>query len=127
MGRRVVKRQMLKLSIQEFIKTTNLHYINVTNIERFSNNLESYDKLIQSMKKPSDFKNLDDYVKYCENIQKQIRKQKVEEHINLVKALNRFLDEFHFLTKTTSEQILFEYIKYLKNKEVINHVKLKHQ
>ena len=41
MGRRVVKRQMLKLSIQEFIKTTNLHYINVTNIERFSNDLES--------------------------------------------------------------------------------------
>ena len=114
MERRVVKRQMLKLSIQEFIKTTNLHYINVTNIERFSNDLESYDELIQSMKKPSDFKNLNDFIKYCENIQKQLRKQKVDEHIKLVKALNRLLDEFHLLSKTLSEQILSEYIKYLE-------------
>ena len=113
-----VKRQMLKLSIQDWIKTINLHYINVTNIERFSNDLNSYDELIQSMQTPSDFENLNDYSQYCNDIQKQLREQKINEHIKLAKVLNRILDEFHLLTKTPSEQILSEYIKYLKNNEV---------
>ena len=113
-----VKRQMLKLSIQDWIKTINLHYINVTNIERFSNDLKSYDELIQSMQTPSDFENLNDYSQYCNDIQKQLREQKINEHIKLAKVLNRILDEFHLLTKTPSEQILSEYIKYLKNNEV---------
>lgn len=109
---------MLKLSIQDWIKTINLHYINVTNIERFSNDLNSYDELIQSMQTPSDFENLNDYSQYCNDIQKQLREQKINEHIKLAKVLNRILDEFHLLTKTPSEQILSEYIKYLKNNEV---------
>lgn len=98
-----VKRQMLKLSIQDWIKTINLHYINVTNIERFSNDLNSYDELIQSMQTPSDFENLNDYSQYCNDIQKQLREQKINEHIKLAKVLNRILDEFHLLTKTPSE------------------------
>ena len=94
---------MLKLSIQDWIKTINLHYINVTNIERFSNDLNSYDELIQSMQTPSDFENLNDYSQYCNDIQKQLREQKINEHIKLAKVLNRILDEFHLLTKTPSE------------------------
>jgi hypothetical protein len=106
---------MSKTSIQDWIKTTNLHYINVTNVERFSNDVTSYDELIQSMQNPSDFENLNDFFKYCKDIQKQLSKQKVDEHIKLAKALNRILDEFHLLLKTPSEQLLVEYIKYLKN------------
>ena len=105
---------MPKSSIQDWIKNTNLHYINVTNIERFSNDLNSYDELIQSMQNPLDFENLNDYIKYCQDIQKQLHEQKIDEHIKLAKILNRILDEFHLLSKTPSEQILSEYIKYLK-------------
>ena len=106
---------MSKLSIQDWVKTTNLHYIILTHVERFPNDITSYNKLIQSMKNPSDFKNLDDYIKYCKTIQKQLSKQKVDEHQQLAKALNRILDEFQLLIKTPSEQLLTEYIKYLKN------------
>ena len=106
---------MSKLSIQDWIQTTNLHYIILTHFERFSNDVASYNELIQSMKKPSDFENLDEYSKYCKGIQKQLSEQKVDEHIKLAKALHRILDEFHLLIKTQSEQLLIEYIKYLKN------------
>lgn len=106
---------MSKLSIQDWIKTTNLHYIILTHVERFSNDITSYNELIQSMKNPSDFENLNKYIKYCKGIQKQLSEQKVDEHIKLAKALHRVLDEFHLLIKTPSEQLLIEYIKYLKN------------
>ena len=105
---------MSKLSIQDWIKNTNLHYIILTHVERFSNDIKSYDELIQSMQAPSNFNNLGEHIKYCKDIQKQLSKQKVDEHIKLAKALNRILDEFHFLIKTPSEQLLVEYIKYLK-------------
>ena len=105
---------MSKLSIQDWIKTTNLHYIILTHVERFSNDVTSYDEIIQSMQAPSNFNNLGEYIKYCKDIQKQISKQKVDGHIKLAKALNRILDEFNLLLKTPSEQILSEYIKYLK-------------
>ena len=108
---------MTKLSIQDWIKTNNLHYICATNVERFSNDVHAYDKLIQSMQTSSDFDNLTDYIKYCQDIQKQLRDQKINEHIKLAKVLNQILDEFHLLGKTPSEQILCEYIKYLKNNE----------
>lgn len=105
---------MPKSSIQDWIKTTNLHYINLTNVEKFSNEINSYDELIQSMQTSPEFDNLDEYIKYCKNIQKQLREQKIEKQIKLAKAFNRILDEFHLLSKTPSEQILSEYIKYLK-------------
>lgn len=106
---------MSKLSIQDWIQTTNLHYIILNHVERFSNDVTSYNELIQSMKNPSDFKNLNEYIKYCKGIQKQLSEQKVDEHIKLAKTLNRILDEFQLLIKTPSEQLLTEYIKYLKN------------
>ena len=105
---------MPKSSIQDWIKTTKLHYINLTNVKRFSNEINLYDELIQSMQTSSEFDNLDEYIKYCKNIQKQLREQKIEKQIKLAKAFNRILDEFHLLSKTPSEQILSEYIKYLK-------------
>ena len=105
---------MSKLSIQDWIKTINLHYIILNHVERFSNDIKSYDELIQSMQNPSDFKNLNDYFKYCKDIQKRLHAKKVAEHQKLVKAFNRILDEFHLLIKTPSEQLLVEYIKYLK-------------
>lgn len=106
---------MSKLSIQDWIKTTNLHYIILTHVEQFSNDITSYNELIQSMKNPSDFENLNKYIKYCKGIQKQLSEQKVDEHIKLAKALNQILDEFQLLIKTPSEQLLTKYIKYLKN------------
>ena len=105
---------MSKSSIQDWIKTTNLHYINLTNVKRFSNEINLYNELIQSMQTSSEFDNLDEYINYCKNIQKQLREQKIEKQIKLAKAFNRILDEFHLLSKTPSEQILSEYIKYLK-------------
>jgi hypothetical protein len=106
---------MSKLSIQDWIKNTNLHYIILNHIERFSNDVKSYNELIQSMQNPSDFENLDDYIKYCNDIQKQLSKQKFDEHQQLAKVLNRILDEFQLLIKTPSEQLLTEYVKYLKS------------
>ena len=105
---------MSKLSIQDWIKTTNLHYISLTHVERFSNNVTSYNELIQSMKNPSDFENLNEYIKYCKGIQKQLSEQKIDKHIKLTKTLG-MIDEFYLLSKTTSEQLLTEYVKYLKN------------
>lgn len=105
---------MSKLSIQDWVKTTNLHYIILTHFERFSNNVTSYNELIQSMKNPSDFENLNEYIKYCKGIQKQLSKQKIDNHIKLTKIFG-MLDEFYLISKTPSEQLLTEYIKYLKN------------
>lgn len=105
---------MSKSSIQDWIKTTNLHYMNVTNVKKFSNDITSYDELIQSMQNPSDFENLNDYFKYCKDVQKQLHKQKVDGHIKLAKAFNQILDEFQLLSKTPSEQLLAKYINYLK-------------
>ena len=65
---------MSKLSIQDWIKNTNLHYIILTHVERFPNDITLYDKLIQTMKNASDFENLDEYIKYCKTIQKQLNK-----------------------------------------------------
>lgn len=104
---------MSKLSIQDWIKTTNLHYIILTHVERFSNDVTSYNKIIQSMKNQSDFENLNDYIKYCKDIQKQLREQKFDNHIKLVKIFG-MIDELYLLGETPSEQLLFEYIKYLK-------------
>ena len=105
--------QMSKLSIQEWIKTINLRYIYAANIETFSNDVASYNKLIQSMQGPSDFKNLNNYIEYCKDVQKQLHKQKVDGHIKLAKAFNQILDEFQLLSKTQSEQLLARYINYL--------------
>lgn len=105
---------MSKLSIQDWIKTTNLDYIILTHVERFSNDVTSYNELIQSMKNPSDFKNLYEYIKYCKDVQKQLSEQKINKHIELTKALG-MIDELYLLSKTPSEQLLTEYIKYLKN------------
>jgi hypothetical protein len=105
---------MSKLSIQDWIKNINLHYIILTHIERFSNDVKSYNELIQSMQNPSDFENLDEYIKYCKTIQKQLSKQKIDNHIKLTKIF-RILDELYLISKTPSEQLLTEYIKYLKN------------
>lgn len=105
---------MSKLSIQDWIKNTNLHYIILTHIERFPNDIKSYNEIIQSMQNPSDFKNLDEYIKYCKGVQKQLSKQKIDNHIKLTKIF-RMLDEFYLIGKTPSEQLLTEYIKYLKN------------
>ena len=118
---------MSKLSIQDWVKTTNLHYIILTHVEQFSNDITSYNELIQSMKNPSDFENLNEYIKYCKSVQKQLSEEKVDGHIKITKALNRVLDEFHFLIKTPSEQLLIEYIKYLKKQWGITHVKFKYQ
>lgn len=105
---------MSKLSIQDWIKNINLHYIILTHIERFPNDVKSYNELIQSMQNPSDFKNLDEYIKYCKTIQKQLSKQKIGNHIKLTKICG-ILDELYLIGKTPSEQLLTEYIKYLKN------------
>lgn len=106
---------MSKLSIQDWIKTINLRYIYLSNVEKFSNDVASYNKIIQSMQNPSNFKNLNDYINYCKDIQRQLHKQKVDGHIKLAKAFNQIFDEFQLLSKTPSEQLLVEYIKYLKN------------
>ena len=66
------------------------------------------------MKKPSDFENLNDYILYCKDVQVQLQKQKLDNHINLTQTLKTMIDESYLLSKTTSEQVLTEYIKYLK-------------
>lgn len=102
---------MSKLSIQDWIKNTNLHYIILTHIERFPNDIKSYNELIQSMQNQSDFENLDEYIIYCKDIQKQLSKQKVDNHIKLNKALG-MIDEFYLMNETPSERLLAKYINY---------------
>lgn len=106
---------MAKLSIQNWIQNNDERYMCLLHVEKFSNDVNSYDELIQSMQKPSDFENLNDYVLYCDNILNKLHEEKVNEHIKLSKELNRLLDEFHLLSKTPSEQILSKYIQYLKD------------
>ena len=104
----------MKLSIQNWIKNINDYYISFSHLKKFSNDIKTYNKLIQEMKKPSDFENLNDYILYCKDIQVQLQKQKVDKHINLTRTLKTMLDESYLLSKTTSEQVLIEYIKYLQ-------------
>ena len=66
------------------------------------------------MQTPSDFENLNDYILYCKDIQAQLQKQKVDKHIKLTRTFKPMLDESYLLSKTTSEQVLTEYIKYLQ-------------
>ena len=47
---------MSKLSIQDWIKTNNEYYIEFSHLKKFSNDITTYNKLIQDMSKPSDFK-----------------------------------------------------------------------
>lgn len=105
---------MMKLSIQDWIKNINDYYISFSHLTKFSNDIKKYNKLIQEMKKPSDFENLNDYILYCKNVQFQLQKQKLDNHINLTQTIKTMIDESYLLSKTTSEQVLTEYIKYLK-------------
>ena len=105
---------MSKLSIQNWIKNNDDYYIEFSHLTKFSNDIKTYNKLIRDMNKPSDFENLDEYIKYCKTIQKQLSKQKIDNHIKLTKIFG-ILDELYLISKTPSEQLLTEYIKYLKN------------
>lgn len=105
---------MTKLPIRDWIKNINEYYINFTHLTKFSNDIKTYNKQIQEMQKPSDFENLNDYILYCKDIQAQLQKQKIDNHINLTRTLKSMLDESYLISKTTSEQVLSEYIKYLE-------------
>ena len=61
---------MTKLAIQNWIKTLDAKYIEFVNVKKFSNDINSYNAIIQSMQKPSDFENLNEFIEYCENIYK---------------------------------------------------------
>lgn len=105
---------MTKLPIQDWIKNINDYCISSSHLTKFSNDIKTYNKLIQEMQKPSDFESLNDYILYCKDIQAQLQKQKIDNHINLTRTLKTMLDESYLLSKTTSEQVLSEYIKYLE-------------
>ena len=105
---------MTKLPIQDWIKNINDYYISFSHLTKFSNDIKTYNKLIQEMQKPSDFENLNDYILYCKDVKAQLQKQKIDNHINLTQTLKTMLDESYLLSKTTSEQVLSEYIKYLE-------------
>ena len=106
---------MTKLSIQDWIKNINLHYIILTHIERFSNDVKSYNELIQSMQNPSDFENLNEFIEYCENIQKLLQQERIQNHIEMIQKTRFMLDEFYLLNNTPSQKLLAKYISYLKN------------
>ena len=108
---------MSKLSIQDWVKNNNDYYIEFSHLKKFSNDIKTYNKLIRDMNKPSDFKNINTYIQYCNEIQTQLHKQKIDNHIKLTKELG-MIDEFYLLSKTPSEQLLFKYINYLKTKKV---------
>lgn len=108
---------MSKLSIQDWIKNNDDYYIEFSQLKNFSNDINTYNKLIQNMNKPSDFENINNYIQYCNKIQTQLHKQKIDNHIKLTKELG-MIDEFYLLSKTPSEQLLSKYINYLKTKEV---------
>lgn len=105
---------MTKLPIQDWIKNINDYYISFSHLTKFSNDIKTYNKLIQEIQKPSDFENLNDYILYCKDVKAQLQKQKIDNHINLTQTLKTMLDESYLLSKTTSEQVLSEYIKYLE-------------
>ena len=108
---------MSKLSIQNWIKNNDDYYIEFSQLKKFSNDINTYNKLIQNMNKPSDFENINNYIQYCNKIQTQLHKQKIDNHIKLTKELN-MIDEFYLLNKTPSEQLLSKYLNYLQTKEV---------
>lgn len=110
-----MKSKMKKLSIQDWIKTVNDKYIEFGHVKKFSNDINSYNAIIQSMQKPSDFENLNEFIEYCENIYKLLQQERIDEHIKLSKDLGIMLDEFYLLTDTPSQQLLAKYISYLKN------------
>ena len=117
---------MTKLAIQDWIKTLDFKYIEFVNVKKFSNDINSYNVIIQSMQKPSDFENLNEFIEYCENIYKLLQQERIDEHIKLSKDLGIMLDEFYLLSETPSQKLLAKYISYLKNWG-IQHVKHKHQ
>ena len=106
---------MSKLSIQDWIKTLDAKYIEFVHVKKFSNDINSYNKIIQSMQKPSNFENLNEFIEYCENIYKLLQQERIDEHIKLSKNLGIMLDEFYLLTDTPSQKLLAKYISYLKN------------
>lgn len=106
---------MEKLSIQDWIKTLDAKYIEFVHVKKFSNDIKSYNQMIQSMQKPSDFENLNEFIEYCENIYKLLQQERIDEHIKLSKDLGIMLDEFYLLTDTPSQKLLTKYISYLKN------------
>lgn len=104
------------LSIQEWIETIDDYYIEFSCLKKFSTNINSYHEFVQSMQKPLDFENLNEYILYCKNIQYQLHKQKLDNHITLSKKLG-MIDEFYLLSQTPSEKIISEYISYLIKSE----------
>lgn len=108
---------MSKLSIQNWIKNNDDYYIEFSQLKKFSNDINTYNKLIQNMNKPLDFENINNYIQYCNEIQTQLNKQKIDNHIKLTKELG-MIDEFYLLNKTPSEQLLSKYLNYLQTKKV---------
>ena len=106
---------MTKLSIQDWVKIINAKYIDFVNVKKFSNEIKSYNEIIQSMQKPSDFENLNEFIEYCENIYKLLQQERIDEHIKLSNDLGIMLDEFYLLNNTPSQKLLAKYISYLKN------------
>lgn len=104
---------MSKLSIQNWIKTIDDYYPQFLNLQKFSNDITSYNNIIQNMKKPSNFENIHNYIQYCHEIKNQLNKQKIENHIKLTRALG-MIDEFYLMNETPSERLLAKYINYLK-------------
>lgn len=49
---------MSKLSIQDWIKNNDDYYIEFSQLKKFSNDINTYNKLIQNMNKPLDFENI---------------------------------------------------------------------
>lgn len=108
---------MSKLSIQDWIKNNDDYYIEFSQLKKFSNDINTYNKIIQNMNKPLDFENINNYIQYCNEIQTQLNKQKIDNHIKLTKELG-MIDEFYLLNKTPSEQLLSKYLNYLQTKKV---------
>lgn len=106
---------MEKLSIQDWVKKINDKYIEFGHVKKFSNEIKSYNEIIQSMQKPSDFENLNEFIEYCENIYKLLQQERIDEHIKLSNDLGIMLDEFYLLNNTPSQKLLAKYISYLKN------------
>ena len=106
---------MTKLSIQDWVKKIDTRYIEFVHVKKFSNDIKSYNTIIQSMQKPSDFENLNEFIEYCENIYKLLQQERIDEHIKLSKDLGIMLDEFYLLTDTPYQKLLTKYISYLKN------------
>ena len=106
---------MEKLSIQNWVRTIDAKYIEFVHVKKFSNDIKSYNQMIQSIQKPSDFENLNEFIEYCENIYKLLQQERIDEHIKLSNDLGIMLDEFYLLNNTPSQKLLVKYISYLKN------------